>query len=227
MSSANRITWMQKRQDEEKLSQILYQGQLIHMEADVYKSQLNSVRKMKQYDFSSQNLVKSHSHLHLPPIKPAGDPQTKSFLNELRHRDYKKYLESLKIVKQNEEQRSSNEILKDKLFRLKFKHYNNSAKDVAHHQWNKLESITKLYPDGLEYRTGGGLSSKQGQKPKNAASYQSGSMTERPPGATVNPVSNQQSAMASKPGQAQISQKQPATDMGKKAANNKEPENEY
>lgn len=205
MSSRNRITWMQKRQDQEKLSQILYQGQLINMEADIYKSELKIARKVKNANFSSSNLTKSHSNVHLPPIKPVDDPETKNFLNDLRHRDYKKYLESLKIVKYNQETKQTNDVLKEKLFRIKFKSYNSLAKEASHHQWNKLESIFKVHPDGHASMAGGLGNSRQGQRPKNAASYQSGSVTDRPAGGMQGGAAqsaNQQPAGGNRPMQA-------------------------
>lgn len=184
LSSRNRINWMQKRQDEEKLSQILYQGHLINLEGDIYKSELKSARKANNTNFSSSNLTKSHSNVHLPPIKPVDDVQTKNFLSDLRQRDYKKYLESLKIVKHNQETKQTNDVLKDKLFRIKFKSYNSMAKEASHHQWNKLESIFKLPLDGQSSSAGVLGSSRQGQRPKPLAVQQSGAMTDRPTGQT-------------------------------------------
>lgn len=131
----------QRNKDREVLEQFKYQGKLIDMESSLVKSQLEEVKGLSKYDPQTASIIRSHSSVHLPPIKKQGNPEDINYLKDVRQRDYKKYMVSRNQILDNKVHQTQNDELKRKLFRMKYRKYMIHTNDDCKHAWKKLEEI--------------------------------------------------------------------------------------
>jgi Ni,Fe-hydrogenase I large subunit len=141
ISKREMLLRLQKNKDEEKLEQIKYTGRLLEMESSLIKSQIEDYKKPPQKELSLVSLPKSQSSVHLPPIKKLGLKEQKGFLDEIRGRNWKLYMSSREVIEGNVTNQYQNEELKRKLFKEKYRHYLQKARQDCNHRWQRLEEL--------------------------------------------------------------------------------------
>lgn len=95
---------------------------------------------------SQHNSMIGHHHQasNLPEIKRKGTYYHRKFLEDVRPRDYKVYLNSLKTLQQYRVDETENKKLKDKLFREKMRLQNHIFQQHSKAAWGKVDQLSQL-----------------------------------------------------------------------------------
>lgn len=144
MSQREKLKKLQSNRDRETLEHLKYVGHQIEMENSLIKSQILDMRKPAVTERTLPSMTKSVSSVHLPPIKKIPEQQKRSFLDDIRVRDWKLYMNSREVLKGNEMTETKNQELKRKLFKHKYGMLMKQTKENCKGTWKRLEELQNL-----------------------------------------------------------------------------------
>lgn len=140
----------QRNKDRETLEHLKYVGKQLEQENSLIKSQILEMRKPVLTERSLPSMTQSMSSVQLPPIRRVPSSQKESFLKDVRDRDWKMYMSSREVIKDNDVNDTYNHDLKRKLFNQKYNMFMKQTKESCHDTWNRLEMLRANQGDHLD-----------------------------------------------------------------------------